>query len=156
MAPGILAESVDGIQQSFPGEQALTILLAVQIDQKRGELLEEVQLDGLVVDVGPGPSSGCDAPAQDDGVAFIEWAESGPGRFGRLEFRVHDALLLAHPGSFGSVSQHQPQCAEQDGFSAARLTCEHGPSPFHIPFDVVDECVVPDDEAAQHQPKPWS
>ena len=134
----------------------MAVLLAVQVDQKGGQFLQELQLDRFVIDVGPGAAAGGDAPTQDDGGALIERAQLGSDRVGWGEFCLHDAFLLPGLHAFRPGTEHEAEGAEQDGFSASRLAGQHGPSFFHIPFDVVDKRVVADGEAAEHQPRPWS
>ena len=49
---GFCIKSVDGLQQSLGSVQALPILLTVQVNEQGGQALEQVQLDGFVVDEG--------------------------------------------------------------------------------------------------------
>ena len=156
VVPRRWTESIHGIHQPLAGQEALPVLLAMQVDQEGSQLFQEVQFDRFVIDVGPGAAARGDASTQDDGGALIERSQLGTDRIGGGEFRLHDAFLFPSFHAFRPGAEHEAEGAEQDGFSASRLAGQHGPPLFHIPFDVVDERVVADGEAAEHQPSPWS
>ena len=49
---GFCIKSVDGVQQPLGSVQALPVLLTMKVNQQWGQALEQVQLDGFVVDEG--------------------------------------------------------------------------------------------------------
>ena len=59
------------------------------------------------------------------------------------EFRFNDAFFGSGVCRFSPVSKNEAQCPQKDGFSASGFSGEHRPTVFTMPFNVVDEGVIP-------------
>ena len=140
-------------------DQAAVVVLAVQLDQRRGELAQQRRADRLVVDPRPRSAIGPDPPPQDQRLARLELdfglRQGQPDRLrqlGELEGRGDARLLLAgaHQRSLGAIAEHQPERVEQDRLAGAGLPGQHAETRPAGEVERLDQDDVADRERGQH------
>ncbi len=132
-------------------QQRVMRLLAVDVEQEVGRVLQLRQRRRAAVDEGARAAAGVDHATQDQRAVvggeagFIEpgrqcW-QAVDGEFNR-DFRTGGAA--AYHAAFGAVTQRQRQRIDQDGFAGAGLAGEDGQPRREIKLDRFDQQVVAD------------
>jgi len=125
----------EGVQQAqlLPAlEQALLLVLAVDLQQQAAEFAQLRGGGGAAVDPGLGAAVGADHPPQLAGVAVVELVLPQPGQgFGRVlqaEFGAEFGAFGAMPdhARFGARAAQAQQGVHQQGFAGAGLAGDHG------------------------------
>ena len=137
------------------GQRAL-VVLAVDLDQRRGERAQGLHAHALVVDVGAGASVGELDPAEDQLVADLDvlaLEQRMGGVSGRkLEHRGHLALRLAvaDEAAVAARAERQRQRVEQDRLARAGLSGEDRQAGREFEIQLIDQNHVADGEAREH------
>ena len=136
--------------------QRAVVVLAVDLDQRRAELLHDLHAHRLIVDEGAGAAVGELHAAQDQFVlgGDVVGLEHGLRRMlaGKLEDGDHLALLhaLAHQALVAARAQGQRKGVEQDRLAGAGLAGQHGQAVGEIDVEPVDQDDVADRESGEH------
>jgi len=138
-------------------QQRVVRMLAVNVEQEFGGILQLRQRRGAAVDEGTRAAAGIDHAAQDQrAVVCGETRFVEPGRKGRQfvdrEFGGNFGTRRARPhhAALGAVAQRQRQRVDQDGFSGAGFASEHGQPRREIELDRFDKQVIADGKMRQH------
>ena len=140
-------------------DQPAVVVLAVQLDQRRGDRPQQRGADRLVVDEGLAPAVGAQRAAQDQRLARLD-LDLGLGqrfahRFGQrgeLERRGNARPLLARADQrgFRPVAEHQPERVEQDRLARPGLAGQHPEPAGEGEVQRLDQHDVPDSQTGQH------
>jgi hypothetical protein len=144
-------ESVEHLALGLRTQQRVVRMLAMDIEQEFGGILQLRQWCGAAVDEGARTAAGIDHAAQDQRVVVrceagivepgFQLRQIVDGEFGR-NFGARRAA--AHHAALGTVTQRQRQRIDQDGFSCAGLAGKHGETRREIEFDRFDQQVIAD------------
>jgi hypothetical protein len=137
-------------------DQGAGVVLAMDLDQRRAQLLQRLDADRLVVDEGAGAAVGELHAAQDQrlvGCDFDAVGQPPRGMAGRhLEHRGDLPLLraLTHQRGVAARAQRQREGVEQDRLAGAGLAGQHRQARGEIEVEPVNQHDVADREPGQH------
>ena len=137
------------------GERPL-VVLAVDLDQRRGQRAQRLGADALIIDIGPCAPVGELDPAQDQFVANLDVLPFEHRMRGvtRRQFkgRRHLALRLAvaHEAPVPARAERQRQSIEKNRFPRAGLAGEDRQSPREFEVQLIDQHHVANGEAREH------
>ena len=137
-------------------DQRALVVLAVDLDQRLAELLEDLHADRLIVDEGARAPVGKLDAAQDQFVVGgdVVRLEQRARRMvaGDLEAGDHLALLdpLAHQRLVAARAERQRKGVEQNRLAGAGLAGEHGKAVGEIDVEPVDEDDIADGQSGEH------
>ena len=156
---GVAFERTEGVEQAAMRggvDQCAVVMLAVNLDQHRAQLLHHLHGDRLVVDEGAGAPVGELDAAQDQLILGrnIVGGQNGAGRMllRHLEHGDDLALLqpLAHQSLVAAAAERQREGVQQDRFAGAGLAGQHGKVPGEIDVEPVDQDDIADGETSEH------
>ena len=152
-------EATEGVQKAAMRrgiDQSAVVVLAVDLHQRRAELLHHLNADRLVVDEGAGAAIGELDAAQDQRVFIgdIVGLENGAGGMARTDFEDgrHLPLLgaLAYQRLVAAAAQRQREGIQQDRLAGAGLAGQHGEVRGEIDVEPVDQDDVADRKTGEH------
>ncbi len=150
-------------------DEATVVMLAVQLDQQRGDAAQKRHADWLVVDESLGAQPTVLAigrrarepqvAANDQGFTgfqldpcLVEGLGERCGPAGKLERGGNAGLVFARAqqGGIGAIAEHQPQRIEQDRLAGTRLAGQDAESRPEREVECLDQHDIPDRKRGQH------
>ncbi len=132
------------------------VVLAMDLDQRRGQRTQRLGADALVVDVGPRAPVGELNPAQDQFVADLDVLTFEQGvrgvAFRQVEDRRHLTLRLAvaDKAAVAARAERERQRIEKNRFPRAGLAGEDRQSRREFEVQLIDQHHVANGEARKH------
>ena len=158
---GLLLRAGIGVEHLALGlraQQRVMRVLAMDVEQEFGGVLQLRQRRRAAVDEGARATAGVDHPAQDQHAVVRRVARLvEPGHQPRQavdhefdrDFGTRRAA--AHHAALGAVAQRQRQRVDQDRLARTGLAGEHGEPRREIEFDRFDQQVIADGQMRQHK-----
>ena len=152
-------EAAVGVDQGAMGRrigQRPLVVLAMDLDQRRGQRAKRLGADALVIDIGARAPVGELDPAQDQFVADLDILPFEQRMRGvalrQVEGRRHLALRLAvaHEAAVAARAERQRQRIEKNRLSRAGLAGEDRQSRREFEVQLVDQHHVANGEAREH------
>ena len=136
------------------------VMLAVELDQRRGDIAQQRDPDRLVVDEGLAAPVGLERAPDDQRLAGLEFdigfVERGVHRWreqGEFEGGGHARLVFSgtHQPAVGAVAEHQPERVEQDRLARPGFAGEHAEPAAKIEVECLDQHDIADGQAGEHR-----
>jgi hypothetical protein len=153
------AEVVEELALGLAAQQALVLVLAVDLHEPLAELAQVGERRGGAVDEGPRAAVGADHAAQQALAGVVRvlhrlLAQPGARGEGSFERELGADLGLrlpgAHEGGVGAVAQHQAERVDQDRLAGAGFAGEHREAGRELEVERIDDGEVADPQRAQH------
>ena len=148
-----------GIQQGQlvrPRQQRLMLVLAVDLDQQRGQFAKLAGVRGAAIDPCLGAALGTNHPAQLTAAVLVQFLAlqpvAGLGQVGQIELGSQFRAIAAgtHHATVGAGAGQQHQRIDQQRLAGAGLAADHGKSRAERDLGFFDNGEMTDVERSKH------